>query len=47
VEDGIGGTFSLPANAAWPDDDGHIPRVPRLGEHRDAVLVRELHMNPD
>jgi crotonobetainyl-CoA:carnitine CoA-transferase CaiB-like acyl-CoA transferase len=46
VEDGIGGTFSLPANAAWPDDDGHIPRVPRLGEQRDAVLARELHMSP-
>jgi crotonobetainyl-CoA:carnitine CoA-transferase CaiB-like acyl-CoA transferase len=47
VEDGIGGSFTLPANAAWPDDDGHTPRVPRLGEHRDAVLVRELGLNSD
>ena len=42
VDDGFGGTFILPANAAWLDDDGHTPRVPRLGEHRDAVLTKEL-----
>jgi crotonobetainyl-CoA:carnitine CoA-transferase CaiB-like acyl-CoA transferase len=42
VDDGFGGTFTLPANSAWPQDDGHTPRVPRLGEHRDAVLAREL-----
>ncbi|QDL38595.1 CaiB/BaiF CoA transferase family protein [Rhodoferax sediminis] len=44
VDDGFGGTFTLPANAAWPEHDGHRPRVPRLGEQRDAVLQRELRM---
>jgi crotonobetainyl-CoA:carnitine CoA-transferase CaiB-like acyl-CoA transferase len=39
--------FTLPANAAWPDDDGHRPRVPRLGEQRDAVLQRELRMTTE
>lgn len=41
VDDGFGGTFHLPANAAWPDQV-HRPRVARLGEHRDAVLSQQL-----
>ena len=45
VDDGFGGTFTLPANAAWLDDAGHTPRVPRLGEQRDAVLARELGLS--
>jgi crotonobetainyl-CoA:carnitine CoA-transferase CaiB-like acyl-CoA transferase len=47
VDDGLGGTFTLPANMAWPDNDGHLPRVPRLGEQRDAVLQRELRMTAE
>jgi crotonobetainyl-CoA:carnitine CoA-transferase CaiB-like acyl-CoA transferase len=47
VDDGLGGTFTLPANMAWPEDDGHRPRVPRLGEQRDAVLQRELRMTTE
>lgn len=47
VDDGFGGIFMLPANAAWLDDDGHIPRIPRLGEQRDVVLTRELGLTSD
>ncbi len=46
VDDGFGGSYTLPANAAWSDTGGHIPRVPRLGEHRDVVLTKELGMLP-
>lgn len=42
VDDGFGGTFTLPANPAWPEGTSHRPRVPRLGEQRDTVLAREL-----
>lgn len=42
VDDGFGGTFTLPANAAWLDEAVHMPRVPRLGEQRDVVLTKEL-----
>ncbi|MDF3839890.1 CoA transferase [Cupriavidus basilensis] len=45
VDDGFGGTFTLPANAAWLDNTAHTPRVPRLGEQRDAVLARELSLS--
>ena len=45
VDDGFGGTFTLPANAAWFEDTGDVPRVPRLGEQRDAVLTRELGLS--
>src|SRR5258706_1760891 len=38
VDDGCGGTFTLPSNAAWPDDVGDMPRIPQLGEHRDEIL---------
>jgi crotonobetainyl-CoA:carnitine CoA-transferase CaiB-like acyl-CoA transferase len=46
VDDGCGGRFTLPANAAWPEQPTHQPRVPRLGEQRDTVLARELGMTP-
>jgi formyl-CoA transferase len=42
VDDGLGGTFTLPSNAAWPETAGAVPRIPRLGEHRDAVLAETL-----
>jgi len=46
VDDGLGGSFTLPANAVWAGDPAHTPRVPRLGEHRDAVLARQLDISP-
>ena len=42
VDDGFGGIFRLPANTSWLERPTHIPRVPRLGEHRDSVLANEL-----
>lgn len=44
VDDGVGGHFTLPANTAWLEPPAHAPRVPRLGEHRDAVLRAVLEM---
>jgi formyl-CoA transferase len=46
VEDGFGGTFVLPANPAWLDNADHTPRIPRLGEHRNVVLTKELGLTP-
>jgi crotonobetainyl-CoA:carnitine CoA-transferase CaiB-like acyl-CoA transferase len=37
-DDGIGGTFTLPANTAWFEKPTHTPKIPRLGQHRDEVL---------
>ena len=45
VEDGIGGTFTLPANPAWLNDGDPVLRVPRLGEQRDAVLAQVLGLD--
>lgn len=45
VDDGLGGTFTLPANTAWPERPAQPPRVPRLGEHRDAVLSDALGLS--
>ena len=42
VDDGIGGTFTLPANSSWIQKPAHALRVPRLGEQRDQVLGSEL-----
>jgi formyl-CoA transferase len=42
VDDGLGGTFTLPANTAWLESPTETPSVPRLGEHRDSVLADEL-----
>lgn len=42
VDDGCGGVFTLPSNPAWMEHGDHKPRVPRLGEQREAVLSREL-----
>lgn len=47
VDDGFGGTFKLPANAAWFEPAKTRPRVPRLGEHRDALLRGRLGLDPD
>ncbi|MBB3181120.1 CaiB/BaiF CoA-transferase family protein [Variovorax sp. Sphag1AA] len=47
VEDGFGGTFTLPANPAWLDDDDRVLRVPRLGEQRDAVLGHALSLDAE
>ncbi|HSW17717.1 MAG TPA: CoA transferase [Ramlibacter sp.] len=46
VDDGIGGTMSLPADPARFDKKPGVPKVPRLGEHRDVVLASELQLNP-
>ena len=43
-DDGIGGTFTLPANTAWFEKPKHTPTIPRLGQHRDAVLKGVLGM---
>lgn len=45
VDDGFGGTFVLPTNAAWREETPHTPRVPRLGEHRDEVLMKNLGLS--
>jgi CoA:oxalate CoA-transferase len=44
VDDGLGGTFTLPANPAWFDAVSQMPRVPRLGEHRNEILKNELKL---
>ena len=46
VDDGFGGTFTLPANTSWLEPPAQAPRIPRLGEHRDAVLRNELGLSP-
>ena len=45
VDDGFGGSFTLPANTAWMEKPAHALRVPRLGEQRDAVLREHLLMS--
>ncbi len=47
VDDGIGGTFTLPANACWLERPEHKLRIPRLGENRDGILQNELGLSPD
>jgi len=47
VDDGFGGTFTLPANTSWLERPSNRPRVPRLGEHRDSVLSGELGLGAD
>lgn len=42
VDDGIGGSFTLPANTAWFEPPRHTLRIPRLGEHNQAVLAEQL-----
>ena len=46
VEDGFGGTFTLPANTAWLEKPRKALRVPRLGEHRDSILKEHLDLAP-
>ena len=45
VDDGCGGSFTLPANTAWMEKPAHALRVPRLGEQRDAVLGEHLQLS--
>lgn len=45
VDDGVGGSFTLPANPAWMEKPAHDLRVPRLGEQRDTVLHQHLGLN--
>ena len=47
VDDGIGGSFTLPGNACWLDRPGHTLRVPLLGENRDGILRNELGLSPE
>lgn len=42
VDDGIGGHFTLPANTAWFERPQHTPKIPRLGEHNQTVLIEHL-----
>lgn len=42
VDDGFGGTFTLPANTAWMAKPEHALRVPRLGEQRNEVMRQVL-----
>lgn len=46
VDDGLGGSFTLPANTAWMEPPPHSLRVPRLGEHRDTLLREHLALSP-
>jgi formyl-CoA transferase len=45
VDDGIGGSFTLPANACWLERPEHPLRIPRLGENRDGILQSELGLS--
>jgi formyl-CoA transferase len=44
VEDGYGGTFTLPSNVVWPGKQLPTSGVPRLAQHRDQILSSELGM---
>jgi crotonobetainyl-CoA:carnitine CoA-transferase CaiB-like acyl-CoA transferase len=46
VDDGLGGSFTLPANPAWMDKPAHDLRIPQLGEQRDHVLEKHLGLSP-
>lgn len=45
VRDGIGGTMLLPVDATRFDPAPSSDQVPLLGQHRDAVLARELNLS--
>ncbi|KWF24857.1 hypothetical protein WT56_00830 [Burkholderia pseudomultivorans] len=47
VDDGLGGTITLPADPARFDKPAGRLRVPRIGEHRNAVLTRELGLDAE
>lgn len=47
VEDGVGGTLSLPVNPAWLDETSRQRRVPLLGEHRDRILGDQLKFSAE
>jgi formyl-CoA transferase len=46
VEDGLGGTLRLPADPSRFRTAQGVLRLPRLGEHRVAVLEKELGLPP-
>jgi formyl-CoA transferase len=46
VEDGLGGTLRLPADPSRFRTAQGVLRLPRLGEHRAAVLEKELGLPP-
>lgn len=45
VDDGLGGTLRLPADPSRFRTAQDVPRLPRLGEHRVAVLETELGLS--
>lgn len=45
VRDGIGGTMLLPVDATRFDPAPGSDQVPLLGQHRDAVLAKELNLS--
>jgi formyl-CoA transferase len=47
VDDGLGGTFTLPACPGGFGTLPHPPRVPRLAEHRNEILGTALGLTPD
>ena len=47
VEDGLGGTFTLPACPGGFGTLSHRPRVPRLAEHRNEILATALGLAPE
>ncbi len=47
VDDGIGGSFTLPANTAWFERPKEKLRIPQLGEHNKAVLEEQLGLSED
>ncbi|WP_233853741.1 CaiB/BaiF CoA transferase family protein [Paraburkholderia sp. HD33-4] len=47
VEDGLGGTFTLPACPGGFGTLAHPPRVPRLAEHRNEILATGLGLTPE
>jgi crotonobetainyl-CoA:carnitine CoA-transferase CaiB-like acyl-CoA transferase len=45
VDDGFGGSFTLPANTAWMEKPEQVLRVPRLGEQRNQVMSEVLRLS--
>jgi crotonobetainyl-CoA:carnitine CoA-transferase CaiB-like acyl-CoA transferase len=45
TDDGFGGSFVVPANMAWPREAPKNPRVPRLAEHRNAILTNRFNLS--
>jgi crotonobetainyl-CoA:carnitine CoA-transferase CaiB-like acyl-CoA transferase len=45
VDDGFGGTFTLPGNTAWLEKPEQALRIPRLGEQRNDVMRNVLRLS--